>query len=106
VHHAAVSLVAAATSRQLMTGISEIEALCARLFAMRASSTELVSLQMIHDAEEAGRLREPHDRLRALREGMTRELAVACSALMSTSEVDGLALELVANTSAAPSTSW
>jgi hypothetical protein len=36
-----------------MIGISEIEALCARLVAMRASSTELVSLEMIHDAEKA-----------------------------------------------------
>jgi DNA-binding GntR family transcriptional regulator len=52
-HHAAVSLVATANSRQLMIGISEIEALCARLVAMRASSTELVSLEMIHDAEKA-----------------------------------------------------
>jgi len=42
-----------ATLQDLFEGLSEIEALCARLFAMRASSMELVSLEMIHDAAKA-----------------------------------------------------
>src|SRR6185312_15727332 len=37
----------------LYEGLSEIEALCARLFAMRAGSTDRVSLELIHAAAKA-----------------------------------------------------
>jgi DNA-binding GntR family transcriptional regulator len=36
--------------RDLYEGLSEVEALCARLFAMRAGSTDLAALELIHDA--------------------------------------------------------